>query len=578
MKSFDAEVKRLNYLYAGLPSGIVAIFIILFITFYNLQNHVDMQNLYIWFSLITFVLLLRFISFVYYNKVEMNPYRLSLFYWVFFVLTGLIALLLGSSALFIFPDELQYQMIIVFMFTSLTAGASVSLAARVEIFQTYLVLTLAPFVYIYLVSDIESSNTLALVLSIYIIILFLFSRKISSGINENIALAYENQNLIVQLEEEIQESTKANKIKSEFLANMSHELRTPLNAIIGFSGILNNKLKDKDDVELTQHINASSHSLLTIINDILDLSKIQDSKFTIEAYAFNAYDEILEHSQQFQGISTQKYIAFNNSISKELQATFFGDWHRISQIILNIISNALKFTPDYGKVNYTAEYKDGALILSVSDTGIGMSTAVQDKIFKPFVQADGSTTRRYGGTGLGLSITQSLVERMNGTIDLVSKEGEGTIFTVSIPLPRLEETLDKENKQHVDENDEEKSLKAHVLVAEDNKTNQLLTTMLLQEYGVTCDIANDGVEAVRMYNPDIHSLILMDENMPNMNGLEAMQVIKQKHSDRCGPIIALTANSMEGDRDRFINEGMDGYISKPIDEDKLYRTLKEFLS
>ncbi len=369
------------------------------------------------------------------------------------------------------------------------------------------------------------------------------------------------------------------KVKEEFMANMSHELRTPLNAIIGFSGILKKKLNNKSDNELVKQISSSAISLLTLINDILDLSKIQDSKFTIEPYEFNAYDEMLEYSKCFEGLTAKKELIYKISISKNLQADFIGDWLRISQIILNLISNSIKFTAEKGEISYSADYINGSLVLSISDNGIGMSKEVQDKIFKPFEQADGSTTRKYGGTGLGLSITQNLVELMNGKIELNSQEDVGSTFTITIPLEKLQNTYtDSNTTDSVKEEIERENFSdLHILVVEDNKTNQMLIKMLLAEFGITCDMANDGLEAVEMYNPDTHALILMDENMPNMNGVEAMKLIREKHQERCGAIIAITANAMTGDREKFLKLGMDGYISKPIDEDELYNTIKNLL-
>ncbi|MDF1882575.1 response regulator [Sulfurimonas sp. SAG-AH-194-C21] len=363
------------------------------------------------------------------------------------------------------------------------------------------------------------------------------------------------------------------KAKEEFMANMSHELRTPLNAIIGFSAILNRKQTDTSHKELSKQINKSSKSLLSLINDILDLSKIKDSNFTLNPHEFNAYDEFIALSQQLLGLTDEKALSFKNNFDTNLHAIFFGDWIRINQIILNLISNAVKFTPLNGEVINSVSYKDGFIIIKVKDNGIGMSKEVQDKIFKPFVQADGSTTREYGGTGLGLSITQTLVEMMDGKIELESQEGKGSLFSVSIKVQKLRESTSHLELKEVIVDNKEGTLSGNVLVVEDNKTNQMLLCMLLEEFGISSDIANDGLEAVSMYDPDKHMLIFMDENMPNMNGLEAMKIIREKHKDKCGWIVALTANAMEGDREKFIKLGMDEYISKPIDEDELYKVL-----
>lgn len=377
--------------------------------------------------------------------------------------------------------------------------------------------------------------------------------------------------------EKVEKSLQSQKAKEEFLTNMSHELRTPLNAIIGFSSILNKKQTDSSHKELSNQINASANSLLFLINDILDLSKIQDSSFSIEKYKFNAYNEIVEFTQQFEGLTHKKVLQYNTTIGDELKATFYADWNRIAQIILNIISNAIKFTPQNGTITLSCEYKENLFIIKISDTGIGMKKEVQDKIFKPFEQADGSTTRKYGGTGLGLSITQNLVQLMDGTIQVDSEEGKGTVFTITLPLQKLKEEVLENTPAIKEEFDKEDSLSGHILIAEDNKTNQMLIKMLTEDFGLTCDIANDGLEAVEAYKPGLHKVVLMDENMPNMNGLEAMKIIREKYANECGAIIALTANAMTGDREKFLEAGMDEYISKPIDEDELYEVLQRFL-
>jgi len=375
----------------------------------------------------------------------------------------------------------------------------------------------------------------------------------------------------------IQQDITPQKVKEEFMANMSHELRTPLNAIIGFSGILKNKESDFDHRKLSQQINSSSLGLLALINDILDLSKIQNTTFKIEKHTFNAYQEIEMHAKQFKGLTLQKELHFENNIDINLKGEFFGDWLRISQIILNLISNAIKFTAKSGTIRYTTIYENNSLIVIIYDNGIGMDKKTQDRIFKPFEQADGSTTRKYGGTGLGLSITQKLVEMMDGKIELTSQPDVGTTFKVTLPLEKISAIEVQVDEKIVEEDDKEDSLEGNILVVEDNKTNQMLITMLLDEFGLTTDIANDGVEAVDIYDPKTHNLILMDENMPNMNGIEAMKILKEKYKEECGAIIALTANAMSGDREKFLAQGMDGYISKPIDEDKLYIEIKRFL-
>lgn len=376
----------------------------------------------------------------------------------------------------------------------------------------------------------------------------------------------------------IRHDITSQKAKEQFVDNMSHELRTPLNAIIGFGSILSERLKDATDLKFINFINSSASSLLTLVDDILDLSKIKNSKFSINPYAFNAYKEISEHAEQFAGLAAQKSLSLQSDISTDLNAKFFGDWIRIGQIILNLISNAIKFTPKGGNIHYTAAYEKDCIMFTISDNGIGMSKEVQDRVFIPFEQADGSTTREYGGTGLGLSIVQSLVDLMKGKIEIESEEGKGTSFKVTIPLKKLGEDAEVSKQDVPDTSVNKKTLSGvHLLVVEDDMANQLLIEVVLAQLGISYDIANDGEEALKMYDPAEHQLILMDIKMPKMDGVEAMQKIRQKFKQSCGPIIALTANAMNGSKQRLLDLGMDGYLSKPIDKDQLYDTIKSVL-
>jgi PAS domain S-box-containing protein len=397
----------------------------------------------------------------------------------------------------------------------------------------------------------------------------------SYWVDATIMPEYDDQKNIVGYSS-IRHDITAQKVKEEFFSNMSHELRTPLNAIIGFTGILNKQIDDKKHKDYLKYVDSNSQQLLSLINDILDLSKIDSGDFTIDKFESNAYEEIINNVNRFDGILASSYVLFSFNIDKLLKGTFIADWLRVSQIILNLVSNAIKFTPNNGTISLDVDYIDKSLVIVVTDSGIGMSHEVQDKIFKPFVQADGSTTRKYGGTGLGLSITQNLIEMMKGKLEVQSIEGEGSSFTVEIPVEKVSSKIVMHEEINFDEI-QNTPLSGKVLVAEDNKTNQLLVKLLLEDMGVECDMVEDGEKALKMYDPSVHELILMDENMPNMNGVIAMHKIREKYKDDCGPIIALTANVMKGDRERFMKEGMDDYIPKPIEENHLYRVLAKFL-
>ncbi|HFU74336.1 MAG TPA: response regulator, partial [Helicobacteraceae bacterium] len=251
------------------------------------------------------------------------------------------------------------------------------------------------------------------------------------------------------------------------------------------------------------------------------------------------------------------------------------DWLRISQIFINILGNAIKFTDDGGIISFDVRYEEGTLHTTISDNGIGMDNETLERIFDSFEQADMSTTRQYGGTGLGLSITKQLVSLMKGSIHATSQKDEGTTFEIAIPL-RQDNNCTVKNEANETTESTPLQFSGNILVAEDNKTNQLLITMMLDEYGLACDIANDGVEAVRMCQEKEYDLILMDENMPNMNGIGALHEIRKL--GYALPVVALTANVMKGDEARFLAEGMDAFVPKPIDAKQLEAVLSQYLT
>ncbi len=365
----------------------------------------------------------------------------------------------------------------------------------------------------------------------------------------------------------------AEKSKGEFLSNMSHELRTPLNSINGFTSILQRTIKDDKYLGYLQNIKDSSDHLIGLINDILDLSKLQSGKFTLDYHNFNFDEKINLLVKRFDAQLTEAKLKLKLELDPNTKTVLKGDWLRISQIITNLLSNAIKFSSTEKEIILSANYTNNTLNFAVKDSGIGMTQEAKKKIFKPFEQADGSTTRKYGGTGLGLSIVLNLVEQMNGKIKLDTKEGVGSTFSVSIPLKQgqteKKEIIPKEIVEH-------EKLDAHILIAEDNKTNQLLIGILVEELGLTYKMVNDGNEAVSMFGEEKFDLVLMDENMPNLNGIQAMQKIHSLYGDSI-PIVALTANAMSGDKERFLKAGMSGYIPKPIDNEELYRVIKNLL-
>ena len=370
-----------------------------------------------------------------------------------------------------------------------------------------------------------------------------------------------------------EKAEQAAKAKSEFLANMSHEIRTPLNAMFGFIQILQDKQLDEESRKYLNIIEKSGENLLTIINDILDFSKLESGKLHIEKIEFNPKEEFEIIYNLFLSKAKEKNITLKLNI-ENLKYNIISDPTRLKQVIANLLSNAIKFTPQNKNITLTIKYneKKEMLYIEVKDEGIGIAKNKLKTIFEAFSQADNSTTRKYGGTGLGLTISYRLIELLNGKLKVISKEDKGSRFYFAIPAKKGKLISQKEIKKEITD----KKYNYHILLVEDNKANQLFMSVILKKMGITFDIANDGIEAVEKFKNNKYNFILMDENMPNMNGIEATKKIreieKKKHLKPI-TIIALTANALAGDKEKFILAGMNYYLSKPLNIEKLKEIL-----
>ncbi len=396
--------------------------------------------------------------------------------------------------------------------------------------------------------------------------------------NEYIVIAYDVTTLIQARIEAIE----ASEAKEYFLSNMSHEIRTPLNAILGFVALLLDEEKDATHKKYLEIIAKSGENLLNIINDILDFSKIRSGEFSIEPKEFLLYEEMMSVVELFEAAAKSKAITIQKEISSNMPELLYGDIVRIKQIFSNLLANAIKFTPQMGRIVVEIDFSNEQLSFSVSDNGVGIKKEHLAKIFDAFSQVKESGYS-HGGTGLGLSISYQLAKHMDGNIEVESIYGIGSKFSVTIPLKVIKSTLAHEDKKHYlpkFTQMEHDTFCGTALIADDNEANCELMAVMLKKFGLSFDIVHDGLQAVKQFKTKEYDLIFMDEQMPNMDGLEAVAKIRsleKKEGTRRTPICAVTANVIKGAREYDLKSGFDDFLGKPIDIGELRRVLKRFL-
>jgi signal transduction histidine kinase/CheY-like chemotaxis protein len=571
----------------------------LLLAFWLLHSHVKADNFELWLVAGASVVSVRCVYWLLSTKQSNKDYQRSIN--TYNIHTALMGMVWGALSLFWTSDQIiSVQLMLLLFPVGMCAASVLSYGSWLPTYASFCIPCLFPFMYMMLMSGDPLVQSLISPLILLSTGQALLVRQHVRRIVDSEKLKFDNMSLVADLSEQNEKLTQtrdaafaANRAKSELLARMSHEMRTPMNGVLGTADLLGHTQLNDMQSKYIRTIQKSGELLLVLINDVLDMAKIESGSFELDPHDYELHEVVNSVVDNLQAVADEKGIALNCTVEPTVPRYLHGDSHRLQQMLLNLVGNAVKFT-EQGEVELRISIPEASanatfMRIDVRDSGIGIEPHRLDAIFDAFQQADGSVTRRFGGTGLGLSIARDIAQLMGGDVEVSSKPGQGSTFSIMFPLTEAQTQASQPADQPVhsvvhdvadqtgsmirmeqpDNNVHEQTnasfplfTDCHLLVAEDNPVNQMLVEAILESLGVAFVIVANGQEALDAMAAQRFDLVLMDCQMPVVDGLSSTSIARAR-GDKL-PIIAVTANAMTGDRERCLEAGMDDYLSKPF--------------